>query len=346
MSGKQMLGATSAQIPSPGVRAILHSEEDPMTRTTARPDAPTQLATAGEDQMDPAGRGPVQILLATDGSESAAEACRLIRDLPLPVGSAVQVLSVVPGPQYHYAEWALAQLKAHVEGITDKAAACVRRSGVEVSTTCTFGEIVREITAAAQLFDADLIVAGSAGRTGLAGFLLGSVARNVAHHADRPVLVARHPRGAIRKAVLAVDGSAHADEALEFACRFPFAADTEVRVCAVARPQPLVITDPLEVIPEYAELVREALLAVEREAGETVDRACLRLGEAGVRAGGVVRNGDPGDQLIRLMQEEHADLVIAGARGTSLLKGLGLGSVADRLLKGAPASVLLVRRPD
>ena len=38
--------------------------------------------------------------------------------------------------------------------------------------------------------DVDVIVVGSRGLGTLAGALLGSVSRDVAHHADRPVLVA------------------------------------------------------------------------------------------------------------------------------------------------------------
>ena len=39
--------------------------------------------------------------------------------------------------------------------------------------------------------DADIIVMGSRGRSGLAGFILGSTAHKVIHLTDRPVLIVR-----------------------------------------------------------------------------------------------------------------------------------------------------------
>jgi len=53
------------------------------------------------------------------------------------------------------------------------------------------GDAATEILAAAQAFKADLILLGTRGRTGVARLVLGSVARNVLHHASSSVLVVR-----------------------------------------------------------------------------------------------------------------------------------------------------------
>jgi nucleotide-binding universal stress UspA family protein len=52
--------------------------------------------------------------------------------------------------------------------------------------------------------------------------------------------------------------------------------------------------------------------------------------------------GDPATEILRVAEERNADLVVAGARGVSLIERLLVGSVADRLLKEAPCSVLIV----
>lgn len=315
----------------------------PATRSAAAPSSPTLVAPAAAPVTP---RGPFQIVVATDGSAEARAAARFVRDLPLPVGSAVRVVSVIPGPEFQYADWVLATQKRLAEQLAEAAGADVRQDGVEVTTLTPCGAVPAEIIAAARDFDADLIVTGSRGRTGLPGFLLGSVARNVAHHARRPVLVVREPRGPVRKVVLAVDGSSHAAEALRFLLRLPLPAEVEIVVCTVVRPEPLVLVDPAEITPEYAELMSAALQAMEEGADRTAEAAGRTLHDAGLRSRTVVRQGDPGDQIIRLAREQRADLVIAGARGASLLKGMGIGSVADRLLKGAPCSVLLVHQPE
>lgn len=62
-----------------------------------------------------------------------------------------------------------------------------------LATDVAFGDPGREIVAAAQRMDADLIVMGSRGSRGLARVLLGSVAAYVLRHAPCPTLVVREP---------------------------------------------------------------------------------------------------------------------------------------------------------
>ena len=67
-------------------------------------------------------------------------------------------------------------------------------SSVVVETRVVVGEPVFEICQAVGREQADLIIMGSHGRTGLAHVLLGSVAERVIRHASCPVLVARKPK--------------------------------------------------------------------------------------------------------------------------------------------------------
>ena len=73
--------------------------------------------------------------------------------------------------------------------------AAQHRSTVTIETRALMGESVwDEICQAARREEADLIVMGSHGHSGLAHVLLGSVAEWVVRHAPCPVLVARLPR--------------------------------------------------------------------------------------------------------------------------------------------------------
>jgi nucleotide-binding universal stress UspA family protein len=56
------------------------------------------------------------------------------------------------------------------------------------------GDAATAIIAAAHEFEADLVVIGSRGQTGLARMVLGSVARNVLHGSGSSVLVVHPPR--------------------------------------------------------------------------------------------------------------------------------------------------------
>lgn len=146
-----------------------------------------------------------RIVLAEDGSEGAAGARTLLAGWPPLASVPVRVVSVVSVP----APWqsgvspllmeaafeayrdSLRQtrdrLNVVARGTADGLAAGGRQTGAEVRV----GDPAREVVAVATEFGASLIVMGSRGITGLRRLLLGSVARNVLHHAPCSVLIVR-----------------------------------------------------------------------------------------------------------------------------------------------------------
>ena len=75
----------------------------------------------------------------------------------------------------------------------DQTSAHLRESGVKSRGLMRVGAPFLEILHAAQTENADLIVMGTHGRTGLAHVLIGSVAERVVNKAPCPVLTVRHP---------------------------------------------------------------------------------------------------------------------------------------------------------
>jgi nucleotide-binding universal stress UspA family protein len=74
-----------------------------------------------------------------------------------------------------------------------KAAAALDKRGVRVRTMIREGSPRRRIIDTAKTVAADLIVMSTHGRTGLARFMIGSVAEAVVRHAHCPVLLVRGP---------------------------------------------------------------------------------------------------------------------------------------------------------
>lgn len=287
--------------------------------------------------------GPLKLLFATDGSDEAKAAERLLQRLPLAAGSTVYVLTVTAGAEWTLPDWFVAGEHAWGETVAAATAESLERPRVETVPAARSGAVAFEIIEAADEYDVDLVVVGSKGLTGLKGFFLGSVARNVAKHVRRSVLVARELRNELRRVVLAVDESPHAADAARLAARLPLPEETVLQVVHVLRPyQPYGLAAP-EFAVQFEEAVREARKQQQVDADALVHDLCRRLEARGKRAEPLVLTGDPADELLRLASESGADLVIAGARGVSLIEGLLVGSVADRLLKQASSSVLLVR---
>jgi len=297
----------------------------------------------------------LKILFATDGSEAAAEALRLLERLALAVDDAVRVVAVITQPlpgatvgvDMATGAWeVLADLQVREQALLEQAAAeaagQLADRGLTVSTELRHGDPAHEILQAAEAWEADLIAVGAQGLTGLERFLLGSVAHNVAKHARRPVLVARAPAHDLQRVVVATDGSEHAVHALRFAARLPLPAGTGCVVTHVVRPYApfpgLLPTDRAEFEAAVREVNRQRHAAAEAlTAGEA---EVLTL--SGKHARPEVREGDPAEELLRMAESDGADLIVVGARGVSLIQGLLIGSVTDRLLKNASCSVLIV----
>jgi nucleotide-binding universal stress UspA family protein len=56
--------------------------------------------------------------------------------------------------------------------------------------------------------------------------------------------------------------------------------------------------------------------------------------------------GEAVHELIEIAKTRTASLIVVGGRGHSLFGGLVLGSVAQKLVRSSPISVLVVRHPD
>jgi nucleotide-binding universal stress UspA family protein len=89
----------------------------------------------------------------------------------------------------------------------------------------------------------------------------------------------------------------------------------------------------LTVAPEYEDAEGHAALAAAREALNHCP-ASLTLH---------TRRGDPAEAILRVAEDQAADLVVVGSRGLSTVARFFLGSVAERVARHALCPVLLVR---
>jgi nucleotide-binding universal stress UspA family protein len=145
-----------------------------------------------------------EILVATDGSDNAEHAVAQAIELARANHAKLVVAYVRHAPLPLLGEpvyqRSLSRELREADETTAAAAEQARAAGVEAEIEIVEGSPATRILELARARDVDLIVVGSRGLGTLAGALLGSVSREVAHHGDRPVLVATRRVGRDRRA--------------------------------------------------------------------------------------------------------------------------------------------------
>jgi nucleotide-binding universal stress UspA family protein len=256
------------------------------------------------------------ILCAVDGSRDAREAARQAIALCAP-GASLTFLAVCHSVGVELAVQAeLGEERAN--GALEEAAHLARQAGIRASTELRSGAPASDLLLE-EAAGHDLLVLGSRGGSRLGGILLGSTTTQIAHRAERPLLVARHsPDGGEfpRRILLATDGSPGSWAAARAATALAKAQRSELRLAHV----------PDGTHPERRREVLKQIAMIEKTTAappEVMD--------------------DPGHAAERICEAAGAtqsSLVVIGHRGVSGIKALG--SVSERVVHRAPCSVLVV----
>jgi nucleotide-binding universal stress UspA family protein len=286
------------------------------------------------------------ILVPTDFSESAGKALETAETLAKPLGAQIHLLHVVHLPvQAVTPEMAVVpvsfwqDLRAYAERKTSELQKRIEAKGLR----CTV-EIVEDvpgfaIAAAAKRANADLIVMGSRGLTGLKHAVLGSVAERTVRTAPCPVLTVKHEGAALRLRTILVpmDFSDSAHRALELAKELAKSIGPSHLILVHAYYVPIELE---QYLIQKGDPVLERLSA---SVTKDLEKMLAGLKEAGISAEYITGNGAPERLITELAKSKHADLIAMGTHGRRGLAHLLLGSVAERVVRTAECPVLTAR---
>ena len=179
----------------------------------------------------------------------------------------------------------------------------------------------RSIVEAAKEKKIDMIVVGRRGRRGLAKLLIGEIASKVIGHAPCNVLVV--PRAAMityQKILVATDGSAHANAAVEDAIAIAKRCGSHLILLTAVRDS-----------------------SVLDEAKKQLSHPLALAQSAGVSAEAATPLGRPHDVIVESASGRGVDLIVMGNYGKTGVRKILMGSATEKVIKTAGCAVLVVK---
>lgn len=125
-----------------------------------------------------------------------------------------------------------------------------------------------------------------------------------------------------------------------------FAAARELALhfkCGLLLVHVLPVAPALSDDPNYVLRVPEYERALHADAAAKLEAMVEKAVGDGIQARSVVGHGDAGAEVVRLAEEEHADLIVLATHGLTGWRHLVFGSVAEKIVRHAHCSVLSVR---
>jgi nucleotide-binding universal stress UspA family protein len=285
----------------------------------------------------------MRIFAATDLSQAADVALREAAAMASSPADVLGVIHVVPNLRREWLHLLLpAQDDSRVTRATDlverakgavreRVARVLERSvEIFVDEGVDYAAIVRR----AEAWRADVIVLGSYGQSGISR-ALGDVAKKVLRLADCSVLVAR--RSAARGwVVAATDLSDPSFPAISAGAREAQRRDAKLEVVHA--------TGFLEIEATYLlALASPTIPNATPELGPLRTRLADAVASLGVTANCELLDAAPAAAIVRRAETVGAELIVVGAHGRTGLARLAIGSIAEKVVRAADCSVLVVR---
>jgi nucleotide-binding universal stress UspA family protein len=208
----------------------------------------------------------------------------------------------------------------------DETAQQVRDAGIDVTSDLLLGIPSQSILEASSDEDADLVIIGTRGLSGVEHLLLGSTAERVVQRARCPVLSV-HPGDAVetpeaRSILVPTDFSKDADRAIHTAL-------------GLLRKQPTAYGT----VPTSWDYFKD----VEGAATDRIEEIAESFREEGLSVDTRTAEGYPPEVIVKVAEEIGCDMIAMGTHGRTGLAHLLLGSTAERVVQHAGCPVLTVR---
>lgn len=282
-----------------------------------------------------------KILVATDLSKAAENAVQTALFVAKTFDAEIDLIHVIP--EVEDSPLGLDVLEAAATEKLQKIRDDIVAGGVQVKhVVVKSGTPFAHIVQQAELRNVNVIVMGSGQKTSREKFRLGITAERVVRRGDKPVwLVKPGSAPPVKKIVCPVDFSESSKRALRNAIHLARRFKAELVV--------LTIIQPLKDI--FLELRREA---VQRRAQEEYaekkqehfDRFLKDFDFHNVNWSKMIAPGKADREILRFARESGCDLIVMGSTGLTGQPRILMGSVAEKVIREMPCSMVAVKSED
>lgn len=207
--------------------------------------------------------------------------------------------------------------------------------GIRAETEVAVGRLQESFESAIRKTQPDMLVLGFVSHT-----FRRSSSEKLIKGLEMPMLVVRGEKARtassgpviIKKILCPVDLSEQSQKALIFAKELQGTLSCSLEILSV---MPYHKIRGLTSQDESDRLIRELH-------DDTKNKLEKFLGDTGIEESVIIDDGEPGQRIPAVAQDLDIDLIVIGARGLGLIKGMLIGSVTDAVLKTSPCPVLVI----
>lgn len=291
------------------------------------------------------------VMVPLDGSSFAETALPAALRLTEATGSSLELVMVQElGPVFAMEAWEAAYPEAARTYLDDVVARMSNGSAREIETTVLVGRPASELDERSRESTTDLIVMATHGRGPVSRVWLGSVADELMRHTRTPILLVRPEhkekvdltdRPSFQRVLIPLDGSERAEAVLAEAVSLARGADGHYTLLRVVRyPDELVSAYVPGTIQMSQQVVDEGI----REANVYLERVATRMRQDGLEVENrVLVDSRPASAILTYADENEIDLIAMATHGRGGVPRAVMGSVTDKVVRGAHRPVLVVR---
>ena len=231
-------------------------------------------------------------------------------------------------------------MQARMENYLDSIAETRTGIGVPIRTMVLEGDAANCVVETAVSEQADLIMMGTHGRSGVSRILLGSVTQKVWHHAPCPVMAIRDGQP-IQNILIPVNQTMLAEHALDPGFIVGGALLAQVHLLIVSQDAALIWEDEIK-LPPGEKPFREKLVAdlFNQEGAYLHDLEERYQTKRPITA---VRSGDQTDAILDYARENNIDLIVLTDQSRSGVRRWFQTSNTDKVMRESLSSLLVLK---